>query len=328
MIIVKNAHLSVEIDEAQGAEIRGIFTPDGRNALAWYDWSSPTPVGKGASYGSSEMDWLSGYRGGWQETIPNAGQVCVVNGVEMGFHGDASRTRWSVIEQGSDWCTLETSTRFPITVRRTMRLDPNKPVLHIEGQVSNDSDLEVDFLWGHHPAFPSVDGGRIDLPEGCTIHPDVDRSGDLRVQESEWPIARSHSGVAIDLSEQPAVGAHRLLYVTGNKAGWSAVRQPEPYVSVAMAWDVAKHPYNWLWTMRGTPEYPWYGRASMFALEAQSSWPYDGLANAISRGQGLKIAPKAKESSWLTLAIIPNGSNQVTGVNKSGDVTFKDAEAK
>jgi hypothetical protein len=66
----------------------------------------------------------------------------------------------------------------------------------------------------------------------------------------------------------------------------------------------------------------------MFALEAQSSWPYDGLANAISRGQGLKIGPKANESSWLTLALIPNGSNAVTGVNKSGEVTFKVSEAK
>jgi hypothetical protein len=66
----------------------------------------------------------------------------------------------------------------------------------------------------------------------------------------------------------------------------------------------------------------------MFALEAQSSWPYDGLANAISRGQGLKIGPKGRESSWLTLAIIPNGSNTVTGVNKSGDVTFKANETK
>ncbi len=64
MIIVKNRHLSVEIDEAQGAELRGIYSPDGRNALAFYDWSSPTPVGKGGGYGSSEMDWLSGYRGG------------------------------------------------------------------------------------------------------------------------------------------------------------------------------------------------------------------------------------------------------------------------
>jgi hypothetical protein len=66
----------------------------------------------------------------------------------------------------------------------------------------------------------------------------------------------------------------------------------------------------------------------MFALEAQSSWPYDGLANAISRGQGLKIGPQGKESSWLTLTIIPNGSHKVTGVNKSGDVTFHDSEVK
>jgi hypothetical protein len=209
-----------------------------------------------------------------------------------------------------------------------MRLDPNKAVMYIEGQVSNESDLLVNFLWGHHPAFPSVDEGRIDLPEGCTIHPDINRSGDLLVQESAWPMAQTLSGGVVDLSEQPAIGAHRLLYVTGNKAGWSAVRQPEPYVSVAMAWDAAKHPYNWLWTMRGTSEYPWYGRASMFALEAQSSWPYDGLAGAINRGQGLKIEPRAQVSSWMTLALIPSGSNAVTGVNKSGDVTFKASESK
>ena len=326
MIVLKNPHLSVHIDEMQGAELRGIYTPDARNALASYEWSSPTPVGRGASYGSSEMDWLSGYRGGWQETIPNAGQNCVVDGVELGFHGDASRTRWSIVDQGADWCTLETSTRLPIRVRRTMRLDPDRAVMYIEGHVVNESDLEIVFLWGHHPAFPSVDGGRIDLPDGCTIHPDVNRSGDLLTQDSPWPMAKTSSGEFADLSEQPALGSHRLLYVTGNKAGWSAVRQPDPYVSVAMSWDVAKHPYVWLWTMRQTPEYPWYGRASMFALEAQSAWPYDGLAGAKQRGQGITIKPRGEESSWMTLAIIPNGSGTVTGVTKNGEVTFKSSE--
>ena len=328
MITLKNSHLAVVIDESQGAELRGIFAPDGRNALAWYDWKSPTPVGRGSTYGDSEMNWLSGYRGGWQETIPNAGQNCTVGGIELGFHGDASRTKWDVVEQGADWCVLETSTRLPIRVQRTMRLDRDRPVLYIDGRVKNESDLSVRFLWGHHPAFPSVDGGRIDLPHGCTIHHDANRNGDLLNEESDWPFAKNLSGETVDLSEQPPVGSHRLLYITGNTEGWSAIRQPHPLVSVAMAWDASKHPYMWLWTMRETPEYPWYGRASMFALEAQSSWPYDGLAHAISRGQGIALEPRAEEKSWMTLTLIPGDAGTVTGVTKNGEVQFNSIKSK
>lgn len=320
MLTLRNSHLRVEIDPAQGAEIRAVRTPDGRNALAWFDWESPTPVGRGASYGDPELDWLSGYRGGWQETVPNAGLACVVAGVPMGFHGDATRTRWTVVDAGEDWCHLRSSSRLPLVIDRHLRLAVDRPAVSLEGSVTNVGRTYVEFVWGQHPAFPSVAGGQIDLPAGCLVEHDRGRGGDLVQEPSAWPLARGVDGTEVDLSVQPADGTHRLLYLTGHSQGWAALRQPEPYVGVAMAWDVAVHPFIWLWTMRNIADFPWYGRASVLAIEAQASWPYDGLANAAARGQAIGLPVGETVSSWYTMALLPTGSPPVVGVSRDGVV--------
>jgi hypothetical protein len=318
MIELANDFMSVQIDDQIGAQIQAVRNSSGRNALAWYDWKSPTPLNRGLSYGNAEQDWASSYRGGWQETIPNAGLVCTVDGIEMGFHGDASRSIWEVVDVSSSECHLRTSSRLPITIERWMRLSPDRASLYIEGKVTNLYSQDLEIVWGHHPAFPSVDGGIIDLPQGCRIEPDESRSGDLKNVSTPWPLATTKNGHSVDLSMQPEIGTHRLVYMIGHSEGWAGIRQPDPEVSIGMAWDIQAHPYIWLWTMRNTLEFPWFGRASMFALEAQSAWPYDGLSGASARGQALKIPAFESISNWYTISILPINCGRILKVNRDG----------
>lgn len=322
MITLRNAVMSVQITEDFGAQIVGVYNNAGHNALASYDWLSPIGLRAGTSYGSDNLDWHSEYRGHWQETFPNAGVDCIIDGMPLPFHGEASTARWQVDNVTEDSCALSVGSRLPLTLRRTMTLDPSRAALRIEGLVTNVGSLPVKFVWGQHPAFPATEGARIDYPATARIRPDSERTGGLAGEPANWPVAALLSGATEDLSIVPGDAIHRLMYVDGLEEGWAALRQPAGGVSVALAWDVAAHPFSWLWVMRDEPAFPFYGRARVVAIEAQTSWPYDGLTGAIERGMAHELQPGQSMTSWYTMVLIDEATAPVTHVNRDGDVTY------
>ncbi|MEJ1230110.1 MAG: hypothetical protein WDM88_05000 [Galbitalea sp.] len=61
--------LGVTIEPEAGAKIVAIDDEAG-SWIANYDWRSPLPATDGASYGDSQADWLSAYRGGLAGAVP------------------------------------------------------------------------------------------------------------------------------------------------------------------------------------------------------------------------------------------------------------------
>ena len=320
MLTLRSAHLAVELDPSRGAEVRAVRDARGRNALAHYHWRTPARAGDGQRYGDSRLDWLSGYRGGWQETIPNAGVESMVGDLVLPFHGEASTSSWNVIEATSTSCELTTVARLPLVISRRMTLAADAPALYVETSVTNDAGTEVDFLWGHHPAFPAIPGARIDMPD-CTVDQEFSETSDIHAGPTRWPHAEGTDGTPVDLRVVPDATVHRLMYLHGHTAGWAAIRQPAGHAGVAMAWDVSAYPAMWLWTMRHTTEFPWYGRMAVVALEPQRAWPFDGLANASARGQAMTLKPHQTASAWLTMVLLPDGTGPVRGVTRDGVVT-------
>src|SRR5262245_24201663 len=107
MIELRSPHLVVRIDVDRGAEITHLGRSGTENVLAWgEDWVGPLPAERSRSYGSDAIDWLSGYRLGWQEMFPNAGDACTVMDVPLPFHGEASGARWEVLEHTSTRAVL------------------------------------------------------------------------------------------------------------------------------------------------------------------------------------------------------------------------------
>ncbi len=326
MILLANEHIEVQLDPDHGAEILSVRRPGGPNVLATYDWVSPVWASRSTSYGDAETDWLSEYRGGWQELFPNAGAACRVEGVPLPFHGEVSRARWAVHDQGADHVTLTTGTRLPMVLERRMWLAPDAPALRIESTVRLEGDAEQPFLWGHHPAFLATSGATIDMPSTVTLRTDegyVVPHLDLALGATgRWPSIATRSGAGTaDLSAISEGPVERLAYLSDFGAEpWAAIRGVAPGLGVAMAWDAATFPHAWFWWEVGGPGHPWHGRSRIVAIEPATAVPSDGLAAAIERGQAHRVGPGDTYRTWLTMRLFDADDRPVRAVSREGVV--------
>jgi hypothetical protein len=168
VITLRNNRLTVCLDERRGAEITQIAIGS-VELLAYYDWDSPVSMSRSTSYGKHRHDWLSEYRGGWQFLVPNAGPECEVDGVNLPFHGEWSRTSVDVIAQSDTMVRVRAGTRLPITVTREISLRDNPDRVEIVTQVHNSSSESTSYIWGEHPAFQALAGAEIDLPTANVV---------------------------------------------------------------------------------------------------------------------------------------------------------------
>lgn len=323
MIELHTQHMHVTVDLDRGAELTHVGPDEHRNVLAFYDWESPLPAARSTSYGDDRQDWLSSYRGGWQELFPNAGLGCQVDGVPLPFHGEVSLARWDLVHQTVDQATVRCASRLPLVVERRMTLRGDRPTMQIQEAVTNVSGAPVSFLWGHHPAFESPPGSLLDLPDGITYEVGAVGGADRTQLEpgsrGDWPDVPVRSGPPADLSVVPSGPVDRVCYLR-EVADWYAFRPPDG-PGIALAWDLETFPTLWLWQNIGGTGYPMYGRARITALEPNSASPGDGLARAIERGDALSVAPHGTRETWLTATVLVPGSPPVKGVDRVGQVS-------
>ena len=327
---LRNAHLCVRVDVDHGAEITHLAGADGVNWLSEPKWQSPLPANQSQSYGNQALDWLSEYRGGWQELFPNAGAACEVMGVPIPFHGEVSRARWQLaeMEQGKS-LRLTTPARLPLVLEREMRLDEKRPILYLHERVRNEVDFAVPFIWGHHPAFGlplAAPGSRIDLPAARVIVDSGLDSPAVDLQpgsEHTWPLVTGRNGETVDLSVVPGPPVQRLCYMADLAGGWCALRNPTAQAGVALAWDLDVFPHLWFWQEIGGGGFPWYGRGDIVALEPASQWPSHGLAAAAEAGHAHLLQPGEIREARLTCVLFTAGGAAVTHVGLDGTLAFK-----
>ena len=326
LLLLEAPEIVVGVDLERGCEIRRISRTSGRNLLAFYDWSTPAPVAASHTYGSSRLDWLSHYRGGWQELFPNSGQDSRAGPVPLPFHGEVSTLRWEVIAAGTTTLHARTGSRLPLVLDRWMELDGDRPILRLRERVLNVGNEAADFVWGHHPAFTADSRTLIDLPATVAVveRGDMGASADLSPGgEGRWPLLPAGDGAVVDVSRMTEQRMSRLVYLPSIGEGWAAVRWPDEEMGIALSWDVKTFPHVWLWQERGSTGYPFYGRATLVAVEPQSAWPADGLDGAVERGQALRLEPGQTRTTELTASLFRADQRRVTGVAPDGAVTVE-----
>jgi galactose mutarotase-like enzyme len=324
LLTLKNDHIEVIVDPSHGAELLRVARPgDAKegNALAHYDWETPTRARDGQRYGSTVLDWLSDYRGGWQECFPNSGREGSNAGVMTPFHGEASTTAWTVVDANSEEMTLRVATHIPLVLTRRMRLRPDAPVLLIDERVENVGTFDLDFVWAHHPVFPAVPGSRIDLPT-CRVAVERSDADGLDPRGGKWPIVRGMDA-DVDMRVLPDGTHHRLTYHHELAEGWFALRPParSPNPGVAIAWDLATWPQLWMWLLTYAEEFPWFGRAQHVGLEPNRGTSVDGIEGAKYRSEQLRLAPGEIQKAWLTLRLLSAGSAAVQGLDRQGAIS-------
>lgn len=275
------------------------------------------------------------YEGGWQECLPNGGPGVTYKGAPIPFHGEVMNLPWevTVVEDTPEAVIVRLSVstvRTPFRLEKTLTLRRGQQVLEIDEALTNEAPEEMDLMWGHHPAFgaPFLDAScRIDLPP-CRAT--TRRAGAMPTSELEfaadfdWPNAPLAAGGFRDLRVVPPPTSRTAEWVclSGFDEGWYGITNTIRGVGFGMRWDASLFPYLWFWQVwGGMPGYPWYGRHYNCALEPWTSWPDNGLSDAIANGTALRIgAGETMRTRLLAVAYI--GSDVVERISEDGEVVL------
>jgi hypothetical protein len=210
---------------------------------------------------------------------------------------------------------------------KTIGLRSEEAVLRIHERVTNESGQEVNFTWGHHPAFgwPFVDEScRVDLPS-CRIHTSAEftptTSRLAPDQTTNWPNAEGIDGSQVDLSRIPGpeIAASDMVFLEEITEGWYAITNSELRVGFALRYPAQVFKHLWYWQVyRGGRDYPWWSSTYNIALEPCATLPV--LSHAAARGEALSLG--AGESIEVELmATAFEGLTRVSGVSVKGEVT-------
>jgi hypothetical protein len=235
--------------------------------------------------------FMESYPGGWQEVLPNGGAPSAHAGASYGQHGEVSLVPWdhTVERDDEDGVTVafEVALRtVPLRLTKRLSLDGHSAELRVKETLVNESGVDVELMWGQHLAF-----GRPFLRAGCRL---------------ELP-----DGVAAPFDAVPEPGAPSAIdYLTGfGDEGSYALRDPERGVGMRVRWDARTMPYLWVWQEHGGMRgYPWWGRLATVGLEPFSSFPTDGLAEAVRGGSALRLGARERRDFDLTAAVIDDAA--------------------
>jgi hypothetical protein len=313
-VTLENRTLRVQVLAGRGADVVECnYKPRDVDFVSLAGEGIRAPGDVAASAPDGVVSFFDVYRGGWQEVVPNGGVPSTHDGASYGQHGEVCLTPWdhAIVADEADHVAVAFETRVgrtPLRLSKTLSLDAATPRLNVSERLVNESRVEQRAMWGQHLAFgpPFLqEGCRIVLPEGARVLPhakaiDPPQRRVAADREHRWPIATAPDGAAVDLSVVPSRGTpSELLYVTDLAEGRYELLDATD-VGIRVEWDVEVLPYLWLWQELGASTgYPWFGEAYTLGLEPFSSYPTNGLAEAVANDSALRLAPgDTRELTW------------------------------
>lgn len=251
------------------------------------------------------MAFQDSYPGGWQEIFPSAGAPSSHRGAALGQHDEAWQTPFdlAVDRDGEDEVAVTMRAemrRTPFLVEKRLRLRRGEARLEVAGRVENLSPHPQEAMWAQHLAYGPpflAPGCEIRLPDGIEAvpHPVATDGAGRRFTPDRfaWPLAAGVDGGTVDLSRVPERGTRSdLCYLSGfGPDAWYEIGRPGGE-GLRVEWDASTLPYLWYWQEFGAgSDYPWYGRLYTVGLEPCSSYPTDGLGEAVANGTAMRLGP-------------------------------------
>ncbi len=316
LLVMENELLRVAVLLDKGADIVELrYKPRDLDLL----WHSPNPlvwgVGEQGSVVHPEGYFADYYEGCWQEVLPNAGRFCEYRGARFGLHGEVWALPWAlrVLEDSPDQVAVELTVRCrrtPLLLTRRMSIRSDRPALFIDEELFNDSPVDLEVMWGHHPAFGEPFLGpatRIQMPP-CQVVVDENVGDASRIAPSQrftWPVGPGRSGEDVDISRivSRRTPVDEMYYLVELAAPWWAMVNEDMGLTLAMAWTGQAFRCVWYWaSLGGNLGWPSWGRYYVVALEPVSGWPAI-LTNAIANGMGLEVRAGQTLRERLTAAV-------------------------
>lgn len=324
-VVLESGALRVVVDPLIGGMILSVTHRGlGASVLGRAPWDAVRVPYVSASP-KDELAWLTRYPGGWPLLFPNGGAGCTFEGVQHGFHGEASLAPWEAERKDGALRLVRRFFTVPVTMERAIAVDDD--VLVVDETVHMEGAQPVRVLWNHHPTFGAellADDFTIETSAGAVTVDDAYDPAANPLQPGAtgtWPTVPGKAG-PFDLSS-PRAPVASLAYLSDFDRAWVALRRLDGTIGAALSWDAALFPYAWLWCeLAGNHDAPWHGRAHLIGVEPSTSWPATGLADIDRRGGPLlTLEPGDVISTTLRLhAFQPRGP--VSGVDAEGRAIF------
>jgi len=315
-VIIENDILRIEILAGKGTDIvEFLYKPEDIDFM----WRSPIsphnpylfPVTKENTLGN----FIDYYPGGWQEIFPNGGTPCEYKGAVLGLHGEIALLPWDykILEDTSEKVSLLFSVktyRTPFEIEKIITIEKGNGYIEIEEKVKNTGGQDMDFMWGHHPAFgkPFLSSDCFIKLSGCKIKvvPGDGKSlTNLKQTEGVWPYVEGVDGNKVDISRVPSEkdNVSDVIFLTDLKEGKYEIVNEKKKLGFFFEFPLSVFRCLWFWRIaKGSYDYPWYGRNYNIALEPFSSLP--NLEEAVKRGDQLKLKPEEKLKVKMKCGVI------------------------
>jgi hypothetical protein len=224
--------------------------------------------------------------------LPNAGAACTVDGREWGFHGEASTRVWTVTDHNRSALRAEvTLGSAPLRIARTVQVAGNR--VEITDRVDVLGDTEVEFVWGHHPAFG---GALLEGPPGSVRL--ISNARASQVEGGGEPADRS----VVPLRD----GGTAQLYLYDFPADAVAgICNDRLGLQVELRWSARDFGCAWVWQeFGGELRPPFLGRVRTCAVEPMTTFPSTGAAAAKAAGRPMaRVRPGAAQSRGVRLVV-------------------------
>ncbi len=284
----------------------------------------------------SNGPFLDYFSGGWNEVLPNGGPYVNYKGADVGQHGEISLIPWeyAIVEDSPERVAARLwvrPLRTPFFLEKTLSMEPGRAALCIDEQLTNEAGEPLHLMWGQHIAFGGpflAEGAIIDAPaRQFIVHEAMPGYEPRRFQPgltAAWPHIPAPDGSPADASQVPAYGttqAQEMAYLTELSQGWYAITNPVRKIGFGINFDPNLFRYIWYWQQLGEVArgYPWWGRIHTAALEPWSSYPTNGLNEAIANGTALELQPGQHIRTRLC-AVAYEGLERVAGITAEGVV--------
>jgi len=314
-IIMENDLIRLEILPDKGTDIvEFLYKPKDIDFM----WRSPNLLYKPSfvvtaeSKGGSFLDY---YTGGWQEIFPNGGSKCEYKNAVLGVHGEVALIPWqyTILEDTQDIVSIKFYTqtyRTPFVIEKILTIEKGSPTIKIDESIKNVGEEEMDFIWGHHPAFgkPFISPDTIIKIKEANLKVATGDSKSFSILKqavTEWPFAEGKDGTKVDMSICPSENdkVSDMLFLSELKEGRYDIFNTKLKVGFFMEFPLSIFKYIWFWRVaKGSFHWPWYGRTYNIALEPFSSLP--NLSESIKRNDQLKLEAGETLNATIKAGII------------------------